>query len=349
MSVILLVILAALFILARGTATKEGTSQTIKIGAVLPITGHVAGLGESLRRGYEWKTEELNKEGKNVRLLVEDSKSNAKDAVTGFLKLADVEKVPVVFTTMSAVAMILRPVAEQRSVLLWAAAAHPLLTKNAKFVLRHSNTSDKDAEVLGNKVIELNKKRTAILYQNDDWGQTASRLLAEKLSLSDNEAISEPIDNKSGDFRGQLTKLIGQKIDSIVTIVAGPPSGIIIKQARELGFKGDIISSVGIILTPDAQKMAGDHLKGTYYQTYDDNQAFADDYRKRFNEEPVSFTHVAYTDIEMLMSAIGETGTADPLQVVRYIKGLKTFRGKYETVEITPDGDIIVPTVVKQW
>ncbi len=49
------------------------------------------------------------------------------------------------------------------------------------------------------------------------------------------------------------------------------------------------------------------------------------------------------------MSAIDQTGTADPLQIVRYIKGLGSFKGKYEQIEITSDGDIIVPTVVKQW
>lgn len=349
LALMLLIIFVALFMFSRQVITKDGSSQSIKIGAVLPLTGPVAGLGESMRRGYEWKTEELKKEGKNVQLLIEDSRSNAKDAVTGFIKLADVEKVPVVFTTMSAVAMTLRPVAEQRSVLLWADAAHPQLTKNARFVLRHSNTSDKDADVLASKVIELDKKKTAILYQNDDWGQAASKLLSDRLAISGNKAIAEAIDNRSGDFRGSLTKMIGEKIDSIVTIVAGPPSGIIIRQARELGFRGDIVSSVGIILTPDAQRMAGDHLKETYYQTYAENEAFANDYRKRFNEEPASFTHIAYTDIEMLMSAIDQIGTADPLQVVRYIKGLKSFKGKYEEVEITSDGDIIVPTVVKQW
>ncbi|MCX6716093.1 MAG: ABC transporter substrate-binding protein [Candidatus Taylorbacteria bacterium] len=345
----LLVIFAVLFGLARRNTVKDLSTQPIKIGAVLPLTGPVAGLGEALKLGYTWKIEELNKEGKITSFYLEDSKSNAKDAVTAFLKLADVEKVPIIFTTMSAVSMTLRPIAEQRSVLLWADAAHPLLTRDTRFVLRHSNTSNKDAEVLANKVIELAGKKTGVLYQNDDWGVAASELLSGNLSAVGNKAVLEPIDNKSADFRILLTKLISQKIDSLVTIVAGPPSGIIIKQARELGFKGNIVSSVGIILTPDAQNLAGSYLKGTYYQTYDENPLFASDYRARFNAPPAAFTHVGYTDMELLMDAIEQTGTVDPTQIVRYIKGLKSFKGKYETVEITPEGDIIVPTIVKQW
>mgnify|MGYP001563568752 FL=1 len=342
-------IFSVLFVYARKNAIKEGGSEPLRLGAILPLSGPVAGLGEALKQGYAWKLEELNKEGKLVTFHLEDSRSNAKDAVTAFIRLADIEKVPIIFSTMSGVSMSLKPVSEQRSVLLWADAAHPLLTQDARLVLRHSNTSDRDAAVIGNKVIELQKKKTAIMYQNDDWGVAAAKLLGAKLADAGNKAIFQPVNNTDSDFRVILSKTIAEKADSITTIVAGPPSGIIIKQARELGFKGDIISSVGIVLTPDAQKIAGKHLKGTYYQTYVQSPAFESDYRARFNSEPMAFTQVAYTDIEILMNAIEQTGTHDPLQIARYVKGLKSFKGKYESVEITSDGDIIVPTVVKKW
>lgn len=349
LAVLLLAIFAVLFVYARKNAIKEGGSEPLRIGAILPLSGPVAGLGEALKQGYAWKLEELSKEGKPTAFYLEDSKSNAKDAVTAFVRLADIEKVPIIFSTMSNVSMSLKPVSEQRSVLLWADAAHPLLTQDARLVLRHSNTSDRDASVIGSKMIELKKKKTAIMYQNDDWGVAAAKLLGLKLEAAGNEPIFQPVNNTDADFRVALAKAIAAKADSIATIVAGPPSGIIIKQARELGFKGDIISSVGIVLTPDAQKLAGKHLKGTYYQTYDQSPAFESDYRARFGSEPMAFTQVAYTDIEILMSAVEQTGTHDPLQIARYVKGLRSFKGRYESVEITPEGDIIVPTVVKKW
>lgn len=349
LTIVLLVIFVVLFGFARMNTVKDVSSQPIRIGAILPLSGAGAGLGEALQLGYAWKISELTNEGRNIFFHLQDSRSNAKDAVSAFIKLTDVDKVPIVFTTMSATSMTLRPIAEQRSVLLWADAAHPDLTRDSRFVLRHSNTSDKDAEVLGQKVIELGARKTGIIYQNDDWGTVASKFLADKLAAAGNKTVAEPIDNKSADFRVLLSKLFAQKIDSLVTITVGAPAGIIVRQARELGFKGNIVSSVGIILTPEAQASAGKYLKGTYYQTYADNPAFTADYKARFGVEPAVFTLVGYTDMELLMNAIEQTGTIDPLQIVRYVKGLGSFKGKYETVEITPNGDIIVPTVVKMW
>lgn len=345
----LVVIFVLLITMASRTADRTTSSGPIRLGAVIPLTGPVAGLGDALRKGYEWKVEELNKQGKNVTITIEDSKSDAKDAVTAWNKLVGVNSIPIVFSTMSSVGMALKPLAEQTSTLLWADAAHPNLTRGSKFTLRHSNISDKDAQVIGDKVIELKRTKTGILFQNDDWGTAASKALSELLAHNEIIAVSDGVDNRSGDLRSSISRLMAAKVDCIVTIVAGPASGIIIKQARELGFKGDIISSVGIVLTPDAQQLAGTYLKGTYYQSYVDSSEFAADYRARFSSEPQSFTHVAYTDIEILMNAIDQTGTVDPLQIARYVKGLRTFKGKYETVDITADGDIIVPTVIKQF
>jgi len=349
LSVILILIFLILFGFARREPVKDLSSQPIRVGAILPMTGPVAGLGEALRVGYTWKIEELNDEGKNISFYLQDSQSNVKDAMAAFIKLVDMDKVPIIFTTLSDVSMTLRPVAERKSILLWADAVHPLLTKNGKFILRHSNTPDKDAEVLGNKIIQLGRKKTGILYQNDDWGSVASTFLGDKLKTNGVESISMAIDNGAFDFRVLISKLINQKIDSLIIIVAGSPSGIIIKQARELGFKGDIVSSLGIVLTPDSQQLAGKYLKGTYYQTYDESPLFMIDYRSKFNKEPAVFTLIGYTDMELLMTAIEQMSTIDPAQIVRYVKGLGSFKGKYETVEITSDGDIIVPTVIKQW
>lgn len=349
LTIALLVIFAVLFGFARKFSVKETSSGPLRVGAVLPLSGPVAGLGEAMRAGYTWKIEELNRQNRLVAFYLQDSQSNPKDATSAFLKLVDVEKVPIIFTTMSSVSMALKPIAEDRSALLWADAAHPDITTDSKFVLRHSNIAGKDAEVIGSKALELGAKTVGLLYQNDDWGTAATKALTQVLGKGGVPVIADAVDLKSSDLRPQLTKLIKQNADTLVTVVAGAPAGLIIKQARELGFRGNIISSVGIVLTPDAQKLAGPHLYGTYYQTYDANSSFEADYRTRFSAKPAAFTHVAYTDMEILIAAIDATGTVDPVQIARYVKALRTFKGKYETVEITSDGDIIVPTVIKKF
>lgn len=345
----LVVIFILLIAMSSRNTIRSTSSGLIHIGAIIPLTGPMASLGDEMRKGYEWKIEELRLLGKNITFTVEDSKSDTQDSLIAWKKLVDNDKTPIVFTTISDTAISLKPLAESKTVLLWADAAHPELTENSKFILRHSNVAKKDAEVIGDQIVTLKKKKTGILYQNDAWGELTSKLLAEKLAHNEIIAVSESVDIKNVDFTANVRKMLSQRIDSLVVVTTGASAGFIIKQARELGFRGDIVTSIGIFMNKVAMQVALPYLKGVYYQTYVDNNAFTNDYKARFNSEPESFVHVAYTDMELLFNAIEQTGTVDPVQISRYIKGMGSFKGKYEQVYISAEGDITIPTVVKKW
>jgi branched-chain amino acid transport system substrate-binding protein len=79
---------------SAGTDAKEGS--TIKIGANLELSGGVASYGQSAKEGIELAIEEINKEGidgKKLKLVTVDNKSDAAEATSGALKLATQDKV----------------------------------------------------------------------------------------------------------------------------------------------------------------------------------------------------------------------------------------------------------------
>ena len=78
-------ILLISFIFLQGCGNNK--QEVVRIGAVLPMTGPVAYLGQVLKEGHEWKIEELKNEGFNIDYIVEDSQSNPKEAVNAFNNL----------------------------------------------------------------------------------------------------------------------------------------------------------------------------------------------------------------------------------------------------------------------
>jgi len=90
------------------------------IGAILPMTGGAAYVGQSCREGMELATvqfKEAHPDGK-IRLLVEDSANDPKTGLNALRKLRDVSNVPIIACVMSAVAeAVLTQFPEQPSLL----------------------------------------------------------------------------------------------------------------------------------------------------------------------------------------------------------------------------------------
>lgn len=234
--------------------------------------------------------------------------------------------------------------------LLWAWSAHPEQTKNSNYILRHDINAARDAEVLADHIIKQGFKKVGILYQKDEWGVASNQVLSDLLKAENIEVYSEAIDHKASDFRTPILKIKAQNPEAIVFIALGPAAGLLIKQTKEQQYNGALYSSMGFIATPDALKIVDEsQLKGMYYLTDVPNKLFENDYRARFNKQPSALSYEAYTDMELLFYAIDKTGTTKPEEIIKFIKGMKEFEGKYEKVPIQPTGDIITPTIIKVW
>jgi len=352
--VILIIIVLAIYygVGKKQTSTKE--KEPIKIGAIFALTGQLAKLGEQFKNGVTFAVEEINRQGgingRKIELIIEDNQSDVKAAVSAFNKLVEIDKVKYVLSFGSAINLALKPIAEEKRVLLFADAAHPKITENTKFIVRHSNIANSDAKVLIEGVKNKNPNSVGIIFVNDDWGVVFNKEF-NRLLLEFNPSIkitSESHLPSDTDFRTQLTKILKNNPDTIIIASFGSAPGIIIKQLRELGYDKNIFVNIGFILTTDAQKIAGDAAKGIYYQTMEESKDFENVYMQRYGKKPGLFARYAYTDIEILKYAIEKAGD-DPERVVNFIKNLGKFEGTYENVEINSQGDIIIPTLVKIW
>ena len=86
------VCIAAIIAVRIAVAVPEVVgAETIKIGAILPLTGYSASNGKNVNDGLQLAIDEINKRGgvngSKIELIVEDSKSDPQAAVAGFNRI----------------------------------------------------------------------------------------------------------------------------------------------------------------------------------------------------------------------------------------------------------------------
>src|SRR5262245_4499567 len=97
LSTVAALVLAALFLAVPAGAQQ---AEPLKIGVIQPLSGPVAASGNYIRMGAEIARDWINAKGgvlgRQVQLLVEDNKSDPKEAATAAEKLIVKDKVPVI-------------------------------------------------------------------------------------------------------------------------------------------------------------------------------------------------------------------------------------------------------------
>jgi ABC-type branched-subunit amino acid transport system substrate-binding protein len=100
LGIIVVIIIAGIlygFSKKQTPTTEKEPIKTIKIGAILPLTGVASSLGEIMREGLEWKVEELKKDGVPIELYIEDFQSDPKQAVSAFYRLVNEKGLKIIF------------------------------------------------------------------------------------------------------------------------------------------------------------------------------------------------------------------------------------------------------------
>ena len=115
-----LAIFLRLLLLVACTQIEE--SNPLKIGLVLPLTGPGAEIGNLYLEGATLAVEDLNNAqilDRTIELVVEDTGSDKKNAVTAMEKLINVDGIKFFATISSSHGLALKPVAISNNVLLF--------------------------------------------------------------------------------------------------------------------------------------------------------------------------------------------------------------------------------------
>lgn len=330
---------------------RSAPSQDYKIGVLYPLTGPAAGIGETNKNGVLLAIDDINNQGgingrKIVPVLL-DSKSDPKEGVIEFNRAVTIDRVPIVLTASSGVCMAVAPIADEQKVVLFADCSHPQITQNRTYVFRNFPTGDMETAPMANFISQkLKVNSLGVLTANDDYGLGVAGGIKNFLKESPvSITYEETFDRAGQDFVNQVDKIIASKVDAIYVGGYGKSSGILIKQLRERGFKGQILAGLGITAA-DARAAAGEAINGVYvavpnFDMRQDTQAkeFRQRYKAKYGSDAPFNAALTYDTTFMVAEAIKKGGYTSE-QIKASLSNLQNYEGLTSVLSIQANGDV---------
>jgi branched-chain amino acid transport system substrate-binding protein len=316
-----------------------------QIGVIAPLSGGAAHYGTNFWRGAQIAVEEINQAGgvsvgdKKVELepISCDDEFKSEKSVNCGRRLASMNRVPVIMTPASLSAFPLMGFNEKMGFLLMATSQSPSFTeKGNKLIVRFVNNVDRTMDQwmtlllkqLGRSTVPA--KSVAIMEVNTqlgkEWVQSFEREW-KKRNLPIVGKVS--YDANETDFYPQLTSLLPKKPDIIVLTTVDEPSAIVIKQARELGFKGTFVNSAASSGERLLELLPPDMVNGTLVEVASwvlktpPVQEFERKYRAKYNNEtPHLIAGAGYEGVRLYARAMEKAGSAsDPVKIRQAFPG----------------------------
>ena len=308
--------------LSESAAMAAAAGEPFSIGAMGALSGGAESYGHPIQQAMLMAMEEINAaggiNGRMLEIVFEDSKCTAGDAITAYNKLTDVDGVKIILGTTCSSAMLgAAPLAESQGVILLSASAtSPDIANAGDYIFRTAINDLKLGIDIGNTMWVDGVRNLATITESTDYAEGARRTsVARFKQLGGTVVAAEAYSSDVIDFRSQLTKLINANPDAILLAAQLEASGgTIVKQARELGFEGQIYSEV-VPTQPDALEIAGDAATGLKAVVPDEDLAtdagknFLANFEDRFgNIAPLPwFQGSAYDDVYIAAECLRQT------------------------------------------
>ncbi|MCD6388466.1 MAG: ABC transporter substrate-binding protein [Desulfobulbaceae bacterium] len=347
---------AAICLLFSGPAQAE--DGTIKIGAILAVTGGASFLGGPESRTIEMQIEKINANGgingKKLELILKDSGANPEKAISFAKQLIEEEKVfAIVGPSTSGETMKIKNICEQgKTVLLSCGAAEVIVNPVAKYVFK---TPQKDSFAVKKIYMEMNKlkiSKIAVLAGNTGFGKAGKgQLLAIAPEFGIEVVATEVYDKKATDLSAVVAKLMANKdIQAVVNWSIVPAQAIVAKNMRQAGWNVPLFQSHGFgnikyveaagaaaegIIFPAGRLLIADSLPADNPQK-DVLMNYKNDYEAKFQEQASTFGGHGYDAIMILAKAIEQAG-ADKEKVRDAIENMKNFAGTGGIFNFTPE------------
>jgi len=267
----LLVALVVLLSAVPAGLAQQG--EAIRIGVIQPLSGPVAASGNYVRMGAEIGRDWINARGgvlgRQVQLLIEDNKSDPKEAATAAEKLIVRDKVPVIVGAWgSSMTLAAMPKLEEYGVpmVVETSSAATITKRGNPWVFRISPPSEMEALGLEKYMKDLGIKKADFLAVNTDWGRGAVQAFGDLLTRSGaGVGAKEFMDQAATDMSAQLNKLKSDPADTLFVTTSVEQITLVLKQAQEQRVVRRVITTGGSSSPSQLIKQAGPAAEGTYH------------------------------------------------------------------------------------
>ena len=350
----------------------------IRIGASVSMTGQYTELGTTVHRGQQLCVKQANARGgvlgRQLQLIVEDDRSQVKDAVAIYEKLIGTEKVDLVFAPYSSpITEAVASVSEKyrKPMVASGAAATSIFKKGRKYIFMLLSPASSYLEGLVDVAAKRGLKTIAVLYEDTLFPKaiaTGAVEMAKKRGMQ--AVVFEPYPKETKDFTAILAKVKAASPDVVAGATYFDDSIAIIRQMKAAGINpkmhavtvGGDLPKFHEVLGRDAEFVYGASqwlpelvtLRAggliPVARQYPGAKEFTESYAREFPGADLSYqTAQGFAACQVLLDAVRRAGLLDPDRIRDEI--LK-FEGNtaYGAFKVDADGfQIAHKMVLFQW
>ena len=337
-------------------------AETVKVGAVFPMTGNIATYGQESVNGMKLALEKINsKKAKNktIQLIVEDNKGEPLDSANAVRKLISVDNVlAIVGSVASSNTLAGAPIAQKEKVpMLTPASTNEAVTKQGEFISRTCFTDAFQGVVMAKFAYEsLQKKKAAIIVDmSSDYSKGLAKVFTEKFKELGGEIIDEDFayQQKDTDFRSLLRKVKRKKPDVIFLPGYYTEVGLLLNQARSMKIDTPFLGGDGWD-SPKLQELAGENgIVNNYISSHfspDDTdpmvQEFVKEYEKAYGQKPGAMAALGYDGLMVLADALNKAGDLSSESIKAAINKTTDFKGVTGNITLNKNRDAQKSAVV---
>ena len=338
----------------------------VPVAAVIALTGNGSAYGQDQRTGLRLALEAANAagiQGTPLSLTIEDGASDEPSAIAAFNLVIERGALAIIGPTLSQQAFAADPVAQRRGVPVLAPSNTATgIPQIGSFISRVSAQSSVIAPLSLDKALTLQPgiRRVAVFFAQDDAYSTAETAIFQKALAARGltPVTVQRTQLADSDFQNQITATLRLNPDLVVLSMQAVDGGNLIRQLRELGYRGTIVVGNGMNtpnIYPICQRWCDGILIAQAYSPELDtpaNRAFVAAFRKVQGGAaiPPQLTAQAYTALQVVSEALRRVARERPLASLPLVEARKALNtailsGTYQTplgeIRFDPDGEVI--------
>ena len=317
----------------KSSGSSKGSSDEIKIGLNLELSGAVASYGSGISKGAKLAIDEINKaggiDGKKIVPVEIDNKSDAAEATSAAIKLATQEKVvaQVGSATSGNTVAAVQIANKYKMPVIGPSATSETVTVSEKgelneFAFRTCFIDPFQGQIAANFALDTLKAKNVAIFADSasDYAKGLAKSFKETVESNGGKVVAEEsYVAKDTDFKSTLTRLKSKKPDFIYIPGYYEEVGLIIKQARAAGIDVPLMGGDGWD-SPKMVELAGkDALNKTYFTNHysaedpdEKIQKFVAAFKAANSDQaPDAFNALGYDTVYWLKDAIERAGSTD--------------------------------------
>ena len=334
----------------KKNVAQADTRPVVKLGAILPLTGSQAPMGEAAKAGMQKALKENTNPNQHYdyQLVFEDNQAKLPSMPTIANKMVMQDNIDVLGTITTAMARVIAPISDQKEKVLYAFSIEQ--EKYQRFG-KYAFTQGTSIEALSDKFVESfaknNQDNISIFVENIGvLGPLTSYLKTKLNEKGINHKINE-FNPGETDFRIAIEKTKADGYTNFGVFAFPPERNIIMKQLLEAGISYNNFYSFSLDMDYVAENYDG--IKTITYNC--GTEDFVESIQKEYNIDSTYGSAEFYDFVSMMIEAYealykeGQKPTAE--EIVSYIHNKKEFPCMSGQCVVHSNGFIINDPIIR--